>query len=201
MSHAGQPAPGPPNMPNIQRILDENAALIKTISEYQNVGKHSETVMYQMNLHKNLMDLAKIRVVEEMAAPAEEPIQDATEKNATPSWQAGMFCRGIFKDDGLVYEGVIKSIESTEDGQYAVVEFIGYGNQECIWLQDLLNSNGEKARQKQNKEAIGEAVVNGQDVPDAKITGVVETMATPSIYLGLSHESHGNKVTYFVNPC
>ena len=60
MSHAGQPAPGPPNMPNIQRILDENAALIKTISEYQNVGKHSETVMYQMKLHRNLIDLATI---------------------------------------------------------------------------------------------------------------------------------------------
>jgi len=56
MAHAGPPN----NMPNIQRILDENAALIKTISEYQNVGKHSETVMYQMNLHRNLMYLASI---------------------------------------------------------------------------------------------------------------------------------------------
>ena len=54
---------------------------------------------------------------------------------------------------GLDYEGIIKSIESTDDGQYAVVEFIGYANQECIWLQDLLKSNGEEARQKQNKEA------------------------------------------------
>ena len=84
-----------------------------------------------------------------------------------------MFCRGIFKEDGLEYEGLIKSIESTNDGQYAVVEFIGYGNQECLWLQDLLESNGEDARQKQNKEANGEIIVNGQDLPDAKVTTVV----------------------------
>ena len=41
-------------------MLDENAALIKTISEYQNVGKHSETVQYQWSLHRNLMYLASI---------------------------------------------------------------------------------------------------------------------------------------------
>merc|ERR1712050_514357 len=95
-------------------------------------------------------------VVEEMATPAEEPIQDATEKNATPSWQAGMFCRGIFKEDGIEYEGIVKSIESTDDGQYAVVKFIGYGNEEPMWFQELLKSKGEEARQKQTKEALGE---------------------------------------------
>ena len=49
-----------------------------------------------------------------------------------------MFCRGIFKEDGLEYEGLIKSVESTDDGQYAVVEFVGYGNQETLWFQELL---------------------------------------------------------------
>ena len=44
----------------IFQMLDENAALIKTISEYQNVGKHSETVQYQWSLHRNLMYLASI---------------------------------------------------------------------------------------------------------------------------------------------
>ena len=41
-------------------MLDENAALIKTISEYQKSGKHTETVQYQWNLHRNLMYLASI---------------------------------------------------------------------------------------------------------------------------------------------
>lgn len=42
------------------QMLDENASLIKTISEYQNSGKHTETVQYQWNLHRNLMYLASI---------------------------------------------------------------------------------------------------------------------------------------------
>ena len=74
-----------------------------------------------------------------------------------------MFCRGVFKEDGLEYEGVVKSIASTDDGQYAVVEFVGYGNQEAIWFQDLLKSHGEKARQKQTKEALGEQVPPDND--------------------------------------
>ncbi len=41
-------------------MLDENAALIKTISEYHNMGKHTETVQYQWQLHRNLMYLASI---------------------------------------------------------------------------------------------------------------------------------------------
>jgi hypothetical protein len=49
-----------------------------------------------------------------------------------------MFCRGIYKEDGLEYEGLITSVESTDDGQYALVEFVGYGNQETLWLQELL---------------------------------------------------------------
>lgn len=58
----GPPMPhgGPPNPHTIQRMLDENAALIKTITEYQNTGKHSETVQYQWSLHRNLIYLASI---------------------------------------------------------------------------------------------------------------------------------------------
>lgn len=58
----GPPMPpgGPPNPHTIQRMLDENAALIKTITEYQNNGKHSETVQYQWSLHRNLIYLASI---------------------------------------------------------------------------------------------------------------------------------------------
>jgi len=68
----------------------------------------------------------------------------------------GMFCRGIYKQDGLEYEGIVKSIASTDDGEYAVVESIGYGNEEPIWFQDLIGSKGEEARDKQRKEASEE---------------------------------------------
>ena len=45
---------------NSFQLLDENASLIKTISDLQNVGKMSETVQYQWNLHRNLMHLASV---------------------------------------------------------------------------------------------------------------------------------------------
>lgn len=41
-------------------MLDENATLIKTISEFQSQGKIAETVQYQWNLHRNLMYLASV---------------------------------------------------------------------------------------------------------------------------------------------
>ena len=108
-------------------------------------SKAANANVEEVNGHQDVPD-TKITTVE------------AKEKD-TSSWKAEMFCRGVFKEDGLEYEGLIKSIESTENGQYAVVEFIGYGNQECIWLQDLFKSKGEKARQKQNKEANSEVIV------------------------------------------
>ena len=46
--------------PAFFQMLDENAALIKTISEFQGSGKTSETLSYQWTLHKNLMFLASI---------------------------------------------------------------------------------------------------------------------------------------------
>ena len=66
----------------------------------------------------------------------------------------GWYCRGIYKEDGLEYEGVVKSIETTNVGSYAVVEFLGYGNQQPIWFQDILPSKGDEARQKQMGKAI-----------------------------------------------
>ena len=59
--HRPQMPPGPPPNPqNIQRMLDENAAIIKTITEYQGMGKVTEAVQYQWTLHRNLMYLASI---------------------------------------------------------------------------------------------------------------------------------------------
>ena len=55
-----QPQGLPPNPQNIQRMLDENAAIIKTITEYQGMGKVTEAVQYQWTLHRNLMYLASI---------------------------------------------------------------------------------------------------------------------------------------------
>ena len=56
-------------------------------------------------------------------------------------WQAGMFCRSIYKEDGQEYEGLVKSMESSEACcQYAVVQFVGYNHKDSVWLEDLLMS-------------------------------------------------------------
>ena len=53
--------PGPPGPPGgrggappanalqIQKMLDENSSLISTISEYQKMGRHNETMSYQVS--------------------------------------------------------------------------------------------------------------------------------------------------------
>ena len=43
----------PPRMPGgdsqkVQKMLDENSSLIKTISEFQNMGRHQESMNYQV---------------------------------------------------------------------------------------------------------------------------------------------------------
>ena len=80
-----------------------------------------------------------------------------------------MFCRGIYKEDGLEYEGLIMSVESTDDGQYAVVEFVGYGNQETLWLQELL-----KVRKFQ-KEILVSSILQNYSNFYHLITGILLT--------------------------
>ena len=63
---------------------------------------------------------------------------------AKEPWAAGMFCRSIWQEDGLEYAGLVKSIGiDQDDHHYAVVQFIGYGNEDAVWLQDLMDSNGK----------------------------------------------------------
>ena len=59
------PVNGPPGRSaataaQCQKMLDENSTLISTISEYQKMGRHQETMSYQWQLHQNLMKLAQM---------------------------------------------------------------------------------------------------------------------------------------------
>lgn len=47
----GQRGGAPPaNALQIQKMLDENSSLISTISEYQKMGRHNETLSYQVRI-------------------------------------------------------------------------------------------------------------------------------------------------------
>ena len=50
-----------------QGILDENAAIIKTITEYQEMGKVTEAEQYQRTLHSNLMHLTSIDALKSLS--------------------------------------------------------------------------------------------------------------------------------------
>ena len=75
-----------------------------------------------------------------------------------------MFCRAIFSEDGLEYEGELKEINVSDGHQYAIVEFLGYGNQETVWTDQLMESAGAKAR----KAQIDEALAGESEVAHAK---------------------------------
>ena len=53
------------------------------------------------------------------------------------SWEIGMYCRAFYSEDGLEYEGQIKTIESSDGNQYATVQFLGYGNEEVTWIKGI----------------------------------------------------------------
>ena len=47
------PRPGY-NSQNVQKMLDENSSLIKTIADYQGMGRHQESMNYQVNNNINI---------------------------------------------------------------------------------------------------------------------------------------------------
>ncbi|KAH6938674.1 hypothetical protein HPB50_011699 [Hyalomma asiaticum] len=64
-------------------------------------------------------------------------------------WKVGDFCRCVYSVDGLCYEAKVKSV----DHDMCVIRYIGYGNEEEVYLSELLPSEGKFARQRQNEQA------------------------------------------------
>merc|ERR1712018_221816 len=76
-------------------------------------------------------------------------VNNNTEVPETKEWKVDMPCRAVFSEDGLEYEGEIIAIDSQDGAQYAIVRFCGYGNEEAIWLENLIPSAGEEIRKAQ----------------------------------------------------
>ena len=54
-----------------------------------------------------------------------------------------MYCRVLSREEGYEYEAKIVSIE---EHIIALVQYVGYGNLERVWIEDLSISHGEEAR-------------------------------------------------------
>lgn len=75
-----------------------------------------------------------------------------TDTQASPKtrdWKVGDFCRCTYSVDGRCYEAKIKLI----DHETCTVRYIGYNNEEDVYLSELLPSEGKFARQRQTDEA------------------------------------------------
>lgn len=71
-------------------------------------------------------------------------------------WSVGDHCRAVFQDDGVEYEGTVRSIDTDGEGnRYANILYIGYENEETQWLTELKPSQGEAVRDAQVREASG----------------------------------------------
>ena len=64
-------------------------------------------------------------------------------------WKINDFCRAKYLEDDQVYEAQIIALEESAGHRYATVKFLGYGNDEHVWLENLMESLGEEVRNEQ----------------------------------------------------
>eukprot|EP00095_Tigriopus_kingsejongensis_P002641 maker-scaffold441_size170131-snap-gene-0.30 protein:Tk02641 transcript:maker-scaffold441_size170131-snap-gene-0.30-mRNA-1 annotation:"GK19126" len=76
-------------------------------------------------------------------------------------WQIGDYCRAIYTEDNIEYEGELLTLETDpQDRQYGIVRYLGYGNEESQWTDALLPSSGADVRAtqiRQSQEGLAEA--------------------------------------------
>jgi len=92
-------------------------------------------------------------------------------------WKSGNYCRAIYSEDACEYEAKILDILADENSNpYANVEFVGYLNQDVIWLEDLMESKGEEARKKQAEECGMDVIDTLDEVDQNKIETTKQPM-------------------------
>ncbi|XP_071449869.1 survival motor neuron protein isoform X2 [Hetaerina americana] len=88
------------------------------------------------------------------------------EKKPFHSWEIGSFCRAKYSADKVFYEAAILSINKKRGTCW--VKYIGYDNQEEVYLDGILPSEGRLARQAQEEQAVIENFHEwNPQIPDA----------------------------------
>ena len=116
---------------------------------------------------------------EDSATETEPEVNGEVDKSEFgQAFKVGDFARAIYAVDGQEYEVRVDDI-NTGESQASVV-FLGYGNCENVWLQDLKPSQGAKARNQQETVATGgNTTVEATEPPDA-VDGGIENGKTLS---------------------
>jgi len=109
---------------------------------------------------RDLMDsLGTLEINEQLEQARLDEEAGQEEEGAGDDFQTGDWCRAEWSEDGVVYEGVIESIDRKT--KTALIKFIGFGNKEDKPLDELFMSKGEEWRSEQ--ECNSRSMENGQE--------------------------------------
>ena len=85
-------------------------------------------------------------------------------------------CRAFFEQTEYEAE-IIEITPDAEGNKYALVRFAGYGNEETVWLDDIIASHGDEVWQKQVKDGSAAEEVKEKQAAAAAADEVEEQLA------------------------
>ncbi|CAN8021183.1 unnamed protein product [Ixodes persulcatus] len=109
---------------------------------------------------------------------------DTQASSKARDWKVGDFCRCTYSVDGRCYEAKIKCV----DQEACTVRYIGYGNEEEVYLSELLPSEGKFARQRQTDQARRENATSSPTPPSEEERGA--TAGHAARVLEAHHQHH-----------
>ncbi|KAK4003057.1 hypothetical protein OUZ56_004843 [Daphnia magna] len=122
-------------------------------------SKSSKTRDWMIGEDVRAVNLAKEKVASQLSLENKNPKSTTSnvsdeEQSESPSisskkrdWMIGEDVRAVYSEDGLEYEAIIKKIDKKNSS--CLISFLGYGNDEIVFLRDLKPTAGVTARKKQ----------------------------------------------------
>jgi len=143
---------------------------------FKNTANRSVTVRFhgynneEEVKERDLMEsLGKDEVEQQVEQARLDKEAEEEEEGAGDDFQLGDWCRAEWSEDGVVYEGIIESLD--RKSRTAKVKFLGFGNVEEHSLDSLFLSKGEEWRVEQ--ENIGREVDSEQGIREEELHNLI----------------------------
>lgn len=115
-------------------------------------------------------DLTIPAPVPEMIGPTNDASVPDEAQEEKKEWRVGDTVRALYREDGVYYEAVVteEALPTAEGDLYLKVQFVGYGNEEVVWVDgevqamDELKTNADRfadASEEEPDHAVSTAVV------------------------------------------
>lgn len=161
----------------IVKSIDEADGNKYAVVQFLGYGIETEESVWLVNLMPSQGEDARKKQIENIPSAATDTV------DAGAKWKVGDECRAVFEVDNLEYEGTIEELAAAEDRQYAIVKFIGYGDVQSVWAENILASKGKEARDAQMAAAaaeLGETIEEPQPaVPEKPVEKIEEPPQEP----------------------